>query len=103
MHLAATTLGLASQWVSAVTTPFAHCMVKDLLGIPNELVPFDMMALGYPALRPSDKYMRDPKKMVHYDDCGIESFRSDQAVQDFVKRARNWTIGTHHRKADSQE
>ena len=42
MHLAATTLGLASQWVSAITTPYAACMVKDLLGIPAEMEPYDM-------------------------------------------------------------
>jgi nitroreductase len=100
MHLAATTLGLASQWVSAITTPFAGCMVKNLLGIPAEMEPYDMLALGYPALHPSAKFMRDAKKMVHYDDCGPESFRTDEEVRDFIRRARNWTIGTHRRKPD---
>lgn len=100
MHLAATTLGLASQWVSAVQTPFLHCMIKDLLGIPFELTVFDMMALGYPAIKPRPKFMRDPKKMIHYDDCGKEDFRSDEEVKEFVKRARNWNIGTHRRNAE---
>lgn len=100
MHLAATTLGLASQWVSAIRTPSAHCMVKDLLGIPAEMEVYDMMALGYLALPPRGKLMRDPKKLVHYDDCGREDFRSDEEVKDFVKRARKWTIGSHRKKAD---
>jgi nitroreductase len=100
MHLATTTLGLASQWVSAITTPFASCMVKDLLEIPVEMEPYDMMAIGYPALHPSEKFMRDPKKMVHYDDCGQEDFRNENEVKDFVRRARHWTIGTHSRKAE---
>jgi nitroreductase len=100
MHLAATTLNLASQWVSAITTPFANCMVKHLLGIPPEMEPYDMLALGYPAHKPSGKFMRDPKKMIHYDDCGPEDFRLEGEVKDFVKKARNWTIGTHRRKAD---
>jgi nitroreductase len=100
MHLAAATLGLASQWVSAITGPFASCMVKDLLGIPVEMEPYDMMAIGYPALHPDEKFMRDPKKMVHYDDCGQESFRNEDEVKDFVKRARNWTIAAHSRKAE---
>jgi len=99
MHLAATTLGLATQWVSSVSTPFAHCMIKDLLGIPAHMEPYDMLALGYPARRASGKFLRDPKKMVHYDDRGHENFRSDEEVEDFVKRARNWTIGTHRRRA----
>ena len=98
MHLAATTLGLASQWVSAITTPFSSCMIKSLLGVPAEMEPYDMMAVGYPALHPSPKFMRDPKKMVHYDDSGQKDFRSDDEVKDFVKRARNWTVGTHSKK-----
>jgi nitroreductase len=98
MHLAATTLGLASQWVSAIATPFAGCMAKDLLGIPHDMQTYDMMALGYPAIQSSDKFMRDQEKMIHYDDCGPKDFRSDDEVKDFVKRARNWTIGAHRRK-----
>jgi len=100
MHLAATTMELASQWVSAITTPFADCLVKDLLGIPAEMKTYDMMALGYPALQPSGKFIRDTENMVHYDHCGLEDFRSDDEVKDFVKRARNWNIGSHSRKAD---
>jgi nitroreductase len=102
MHLAATALGLASQWVSAVTTPFASCMVKHLLGIPPELEAFDMLALGYPALKPSPKLMRDSKKMVHYDDCGQADFRTEEEVKDFVKKARNWTVAIHSKKADEE-
>jgi hypothetical protein len=44
--------------------------------------------------------MRDPKRMVHYDDCGQTDFRNENEVKDFVKRARNWTIGTHSRKGE---
>lgn len=98
MHLAATTLGLASQWVSLVTTPYAHCMIKHLLGIPHELEVYDMMAIGYPAIKPPGKFMRDTAKMVHYDDIGKEDYRTDQEVMDFIRRSRNWTIGTHRRK-----
>lgn len=101
MHLAATTLGLASQWVSAVTTPYSHCMIKQLLGIPEEIIPCDMMALGYPAMKPSDKFMRDPKKMVHYDDCGVDDFRTNEEVREHVKKARSWVMGHLQRKAIS--
>ncbi len=100
MHLAATTLGLASQWVSAITTPYAHCMVKSLLGIPSELVPYDMMALGYLAMKPSDKFLRAPDKMVHYDDCGVEDFRTDEEVRDHVKKTRSWVMGHLQREAN---
>jgi hypothetical protein len=100
MHLAATTLGLASQWVSGIKLPFVHCMVKDLLGIPNDMEVHDLMALGYPAIRPRPKFLRDTERMVHYDNCDKDDFRSDEKVRDFVKRARNWTIGALRRASD---
>lgn len=97
MHLAATTFDLATQWISAVQTPYVHCMLKKLLGIPIEMEVFDMLALGYPALKPRPKLMRDTKTMIHYDDCGEEDFRSSEEVKEFASRARNWNIGTHRR------
>ena len=100
MHLAATTLGLASQWISATHTGYVQGMIKDLLGIPGELEVFDMMALGYPAISPNPKLMRETKRMIHYDDCGIDDFRDIAQVNDFVKRARNWNIGAHRRRRD---
>lgn len=100
MHLAATTLGLASQWYSAVQVPYAACMIKKLLGIPPELEIFDMMVLGYPAVAPPDKFIRDVKEMVHWDEGSEEDFRDRGQVKAFVKKTRNWTIGTHSRKAE---
>ncbi len=100
MHLAATTLGLASQWVSGVQVPLVHCLLKDLLGIPEELEVYDMMAVGYPASKPRPKLMRAKEKMVHYDYCGKEDFRTDEEVNDFVKRTRTWVMAAHARRAD---
>jgi nitroreductase len=102
MHLAATTLGLASQWYSTVQVPYAACMIKELLGIPDELEVYDMMVLGYPAVTPPEKFMRDKEEMIHWDD-DPESYRNDEQVRAFVKKARNWTIGTHSRKADGRD
>ena len=100
MHLAATSLGLASQWVSGVQTPLAHCLIKELLGIPRELEAYDMMAVGYPAVKPSPKLMRAKEKMVHYDYCGEQGFRTEEEVNDFVRKTRTWVMATMGRKAD---
>lgn len=98
MHLAATTLGLASQWVSAVQDPVVHCLIKDLLGIPHCMEIYDMMALGYPVEKPRTKFMRPIGKMVHYDYCGEDDFRTDDEVNDYINRGRTWTIAMHNRK-----
>ena len=102
MHLAAATLGLASQWVSLVTSPRNHCLLKNLLHIPNELEIYDMMALGYPAYKSRGKLMRPLDKMVHRDYFGEEDFRTDEDVRDFLKKARAWVFATHRRGADKK-
>lgn len=99
MTLAATSLGLATQWYSAVQTPYASCMIKDLLNIPMEFDVYDMMVLGYPAISPPEKFLRDTDKMVHWDGCTSRDLRSDEETRKFVLKARNWNIGAHSRKA----
>jgi nitroreductase len=81
MHMAATSLGLGSQWVSSVSHPKAHSRIKELLGIPLFMEIYDMMAVGYPAIEPREKKMRDRKEMVHYDDCGPDDFRTGDDVK----------------------
>lgn len=103
MALAAETLGLASEWVSSVAVAYPHCMTKALLGIPPEMRIYDMMAVGYPAYRlTSKKLLRDTGKMVHYDRCGEDDFRTDEEVDDYIKRARVWTMANHRRGADKK-
>ena len=97
MHLAAAALGIGTQWVSITHTGYVQSMIKQLLGIPSELEVFDMIALGYPEMEPRPKLMRNREEMIHYDDCGPNDFRSNEDAMEFVKRARNWNIGSHSR------
>jgi nitroreductase len=89
MHLAATSLGLASQWVSAVTQPTVHCLIKQLLGIPAPFKIYDMMVLGYPNMEPRPKPLRSREEMIHYNDCGEDDFRKEEEVREFIYRIRN--------------
>lgn len=88
MHLAATALGLGGQWVSRVSTAYGNCMIKSLLGIPEPFEIYDMMALGHSASTPQPRLMREKANMVHHDHCGPESFRTDDEVNDFIRRSR---------------
>ena len=98
MHLAAATLGLASQWWSAVSFPPVQSAIKTLIGIPEDLVAFDMMVLGYPGAVSRSKLLRNKEKMVHFDDCGIQDFRTTEEVHDFAMRTKSWAIGQHRRE-----
>ena len=102
MHMAASCLGLASQYVSAVSNPYTQCMLKSLLGIRKEMDIYDMLAVGYPAAKPRPKLMRDREKMVHFDYCGPEAFRTDEEVRDYIRKARTWTMASHARKPDKK-
>lgn len=84
MNLAATTLGLGSQWVSNTALPFVQCQLKELLGIPRELEIYDMMAVGYPAGEPRPRPVRVKQEMVHYDCYDKTKFRTDEEVKDFI-------------------
>ncbi len=84
MHLAATTLGLASQWVTAIAYPTTQPLVKHLLGMPKELEIYDMMAVGYPASEPRPRLVRDRAEMVHHDHYDKTKFRTEREIQDFI-------------------
>jgi len=102
MHLAATSLGLASQWVSLVTSPNNHLRLKGLLNIPAGIDVYDMMALGYPAYRSRQKLMRPLDKIVHRDYFGEDDFRTDDEVKDFIKKTRAWVNANHRRGIDKK-
>ncbi len=103
MHMAAGVLGLASQWVSGIASPYVHCLVKDLLGTPGESSRSTTCSpSAYPAVEARPKLLREKSEMVHYDYCGPDAFRSDDEVRDFVRKARSWTMASHARQADTQ-
>ena len=78
-----------SKWIS--NTDAAN-QVKTLLehaGIPLELEAYDLMAVGYSDAEPKPRIVRDRNEMVHYDYCGEDTFRTNEAVRDFILKNRN--------------
>ena len=88
MTLAATTLGLGSQWVSATGNPFVKPLLKELLQIPRQLEIYDMLVVGYPASQPKKRSVREAAEMVHYDRYDKDKYRSDEEIRDFIVRLR---------------
>jgi len=98
MHLAAAALGFASQWVTSVWFPPVQSAIKELLGIPEELAVYDMMATGFSASKPRPKVVRDREEMVHYDYCEKDDFRTNDEVNDFAKKTKAWTTAAIRRE-----
>ena len=85
MHLAATVLGLGSQWVSASAQDLMQARLKQLLEVPYEMEIYDMMALGYPASEPKPRKVRSREEVVHYDTFDKSRTRTDRQVRDLIK------------------
>ena len=95
MHLAAAALGLASQWRSGAGFAEPECEIRKIIGIPEDLKIYDMMVLGYAARVPIPKVVRNREDMVHYDDCGIEDFRTAEEVVACAKKTKAWCTAAH--------
>jgi FMN reductase (NADPH) len=87
MQLAAKTLGLGSQWVSAAGS-FMEDDLKELLNIPKGAKIYDMMAVGYPAYQLGPRSPRKIDEMTHYDRYDRTKLRSDQQIKEFIKNLR---------------
>ncbi len=85
MHLAATSLGLASQWVTATSNTMAQALIKELLGAPREYVLYDMMAVGYGAHEPAPRMVRTRDEITHYNRYDMSKYRSNEQVKQFIK------------------
>jgi 5,6-dimethylbenzimidazole synthase len=95
MHLAAASLGLASQWYTATSRPEAGKAIREIIGIPEDLTIYDMMVLGYEAAPPGPKIIRDTDEMIHYDNCGVKDFRTDEEVEAYAQKTKAWCLSEH--------
>jgi len=87
MQLAAKSLGLGSQWVSAAGS-LMEADLKILLHIPEPLKIYDMMAVGYPAYQLAPRSPRSMEEMIHYEEYDRSRYRTDQQVKDFIIELR---------------
>lgn len=95
MHLAATSLGLASQWYTSTSRAGVEDEIKKIIGIPEALTIYDMMVLGYADAEPGPKIVRDIEEMIHYDNCGVQDFRTDAEVKAYTEITKAWCLSEH--------
>ncbi len=95
LHLAATSLGLASQWCSSAAHGKSGDAVRQILGLPDYIRPYDMMAVGYPSEPAIPKEVRNLKDMIHYDACGPDDFRTPEKMEADVAKSTEWCVRAH--------
>jgi nitroreductase len=86
MHLAATSLDLGAMWVSASHKDGVDEKIRALLGIPNDLVLFELMAIGHPDQVPNEKTLRNIEEITHWNKCGEADFRSNEGVAKYFEK-----------------
>ena len=88
MTLAATSLRLGCHWVSHVGTAYCSALVKDLLGIPEDYVLYDMLAVGYPAAPPAPRLVREREAMTHRERYDPAKYRTDEQIREYLVSLR---------------
>ena len=88
MALAATSLGLGYQWISAVSFPSVMPLIMDALGIPDDFFVHDMMALGHPAAQRNPRRVRTLEEITHRERYDRAKHRTDSQVRDFLVSLR---------------
>ena len=84
MVLAATTLGLGSQYITLTSSPIKEKRIKEKLGIPDHMKIYDTLALGYPIYKPRKKYTRELQDIVHFGNYDMSKSQTDEYI---VERA----------------
>jgi nitroreductase len=84
IHLAATSLGLSSQYVSDASSPYMETMLKVMLGIPEPLRVYHLIPLGYAKAPVAPRPRRELEEIMHYEKYDLNKFRDDKVFQKFV-------------------
>lgn len=101
MHVAATSLGLGTQWCSVhIQEP-----IKRVLGVPDILLLHTIMPIGYPAVEPLEGVRRDLDQMVHCERYDKSKFMSGRQIFEYLLDLRRKTIPVYRKsytdKADA--
>jgi nitroreductase len=88
MHLAAAALGLGTQWVTIhIQEPF-----KRILGVPDLLMLYLIIPLGYPAVEPMRGVRRPLEEIVHYERYDLSKYMSNEQILEYLYSLRGKTI-----------
>lgn len=85
IHLAATSLGLASQYVSDANSPYMETMLKVLLKIPEPLPIYHLVPIGYAKGHFIAPPRRALQEITHYETYDGSKYRDHQAIERFVQ------------------
>ncbi len=84
LMLAATTLGLVTQFVSDSCSPYMATMLKVHYGIPDPLEIYEMVPIGWPAADTKPTPRRSLEDIVHWDRFDQAKLLTDEEMRQFA-------------------
>ena len=84
IHLAAASLGLASQYVSDANSPYMETLLKALLNIPEPLRIYHLVPIGYAKGNFATPPRRELEEIIHHEQYDMNKYRDDAAVERFI-------------------
>ena len=100
LWLAAQSLGLGAQPVSAVKNARVQGLLRGLLNVPEYLYLYEMLG-RYPLMSLAAKLMRHLDEMVHRGAIGEDELASDDELKKQIRKLRMGN-GPHQEAADSE-
>ncbi len=86
LHLAVAAAGLGSEWVSVSYA--IERKLKELLGVPDEMIIHTLIPIGHPANPPTAGVRRDIKDIIHYEKYDQSRARSADDVYNYLLTLR---------------
>jgi nitroreductase len=106
LWLAAHSLGLAAQPISAVKNSRVQGLVKHLLGLPDFIYIYELLVVGRSAMEggPSARrLMRHLDEMVHRDRAGAGDFLSEEDLRKQIRKLRVGNVARHKEAEKANE
>ena len=99
LHLAAASLGLASQYVSDVGSPYMATMLRAWLGIPDPLRVYELVPIGWPLRRPEPTPRREVDELIHHERYDVGKMRDWAGMEEFLRsQTRRGAYGKSQRR-----
>lgn len=105
LWLAVDSLGLAAQPVSAVKNERPQGLIKYLLGLPDFIYVYELLAVGYSGLEGGApaKLLRHLDEVVHTGAAAAGEFLSDEDLRRQIRKLRMGNVARHSEAEGVQE
>lgn len=99
-HLAATALGYATWWVTAIGQEEAQAAMRPLLGVPEELAILDLFCFGPPASPPYRRWKKSLDEIVSWERFDSRQYRTVAEIDRWVRTTRHKAMYRDESKVD---